>query len=117
MKSLTTVNQLGITAMLVLLVIAFPAGAQEQEATEPMLEAEQRQQRIRELRQLLREDHAARREAIQAKLDTLTDEQKAALQERRQLQRRARSSRMARGAWNDINRCPCPDSSAQDSEP
>lgn len=100
-----------------LLCLAVPVSAQDQESipadqTTQEAERQARQQRIQELRQLQREERAERRQAIQAQLETLTEEQKAALQERRQMQRRARNGRTARGPQRDSDRCQCPDSAA-----
>lgn len=100
--------------MLALLCLALPVHAQDQEPAQASQAAQEteRQQRIQELRQLQREERAERHQVIQAQLDTLTEEQKAALQERRLMQRRARNERMARGPQRRSNRCHCAESGA-----
>ena len=103
--------------LLAILCLAAPVSAQDQAPVQADLavqeaERQKRQQRIQELRQLQREERAERRQAIQTQLETLTDEQKAALQERRLMQRQARNSRMARSARRSSARCQCPGSAA-----
>ena len=118
MKNLMMKKLVLAPVLVMLMATTLPAGAQEQDAVDTDVDTQQtqREERINELRQLLREDRAARREAIQAQLDTLTDEQRAALQERRQMQRQARNARMARGGQRGTNRCQCPESSSAESD-
>ena len=102
-----------LTALLTLVCFALPSFAQDQDLSTATDEA-QRQARIQELRQLLQEDRAERRQAIQAQLDTMTEEQKAALQERRQMQRQARNARQGRTGQRRGNSCDCSEITADE---
>ena len=86
--------------------------AQDVEPAQDAVSAE-RQARIAELRELLQAERQARRQAIEARLANLSEDERAALQERRRM---ARQSQMRRAAARRGQRQPCDCNEAADGD-
>ena len=89
-----------------------PALGQSTENVDTDAEQAERTARIEELRGLLREERESRRADIQQRLEGLSDDQKAALQERRRMVRQSQARRQARGQGRQ-QPCVCPETEVE----
>lgn len=85
-----------VKALICGLSIGLSSSLWAQDTSEPEEEAAraERQARISELRQLVREEREARRQDIEQRLANLSEDERAALQERRRMMRQAQARRL-----------------------
>ncbi len=86
--------------------------AQDSDAVAEGSERTARQERIAELRQLMREERQAQRQDIEERLANLSDDERAALQERRQM-RQAQQRRENRTRRGQRQLCDCSDTTTE----
>lgn len=105
-----------VKALICGLTLGFSANLWAQDEAESSQDAAraERQARISELRQLLHEEQASRRQEIEARLSNLNEDERAALQERRRMVRQAQARRMGSKRGNRT-RCDCDTATGQDS--
>jgi vacuolar-type H+-ATPase subunit I/STV1 len=94
-----------------------PVLAQDDDADTESVEVSERVERIRALRQELREEVQAeqqsRREALEQRLANLSEDERAALRERRQMMRQQQARRADRLRGQRRSQCDCPDAEAE----
>ncbi len=87
--------------------------AQETVETNEEAARAERQARITELRELVREEREARRQDIEQRLSNLSEDERAALQERRRMMRQAQARRIG---VRRAQREPCECDSVEEAE-
>lgn len=105
-------------ALILGITLAWTPGLLAQDDVEPVQESDsaERQARITELRELIKQDRQARRQDIEARLSDLSEDERAALQERRRMARQAQQRREGiRGRRGVRPPCECDQAQAEDS--